>query len=93
MTGRYSGPRIESNLISESHFTLEMLNQAIRYFNYTFGDKTDQPQITGKGFSSRGTIGGNVHGNCCLIRFLHFLIGHHVSEGDLGNYHASPRHY
>ncbi|XP_047186147.1 uncharacterized protein LOC118292452 [Scophthalmus maximus] len=68
------------DLIDKGYFTLEMLNQAIRYFNYTFTDKTDQPQE--KGFSAKRTIAGNAHENWCLIRLLPFLIGHCVPEGD-----------
>lgn len=70
------------DLIDKGYFTLEMLNQAIRNFNYTFTYKTDRPQIIGKGFSAKGTIGGNAHENWCLIRLLPFLIGHCVPEGD-----------
>lgn len=71
-----------TDLIGKSYFTLDMLNQAIRYFKYSFSDKTDRPQVIGKGFSSKGTIGGNGHENWCLIRLLPFLIGHSVPEGD-----------
>lgn len=70
------------DMIDKGYFTLEMLNQAIRHFNYTFTDKTDRPQIIGKGFSAKRTIGGNGHENWCLIRLLPFLIGHCVPEGD-----------
>lgn len=71
-----------TDLIGKNYFTLHMLNQAIRDFNYTFTDKTDRPQIIGKGFSTKGTIGGNAHENWCLIRLLPFLIGHCVPEGE-----------
>lgn len=71
-----------TDLIGKKVFTLDMLSQAIKYFNYTFTDKTDQPQIIGKRFSTKGTIGGNAHENWCLIRLLPFLIGHCVPEGD-----------
>lgn len=52
-----------TELISKTYFTLDMLNYAIRSFTYIFTDKTDQPQTIGKGFSSKGTIGGNGHEN------------------------------
>ncbi len=71
-----------TDLIGKTYFTLDMLNQAIRCFKYSFSDKTDRPQVIGKGFSSKGTIGGNGHENWCLIRLLPFLIGHCVPEGD-----------
>ena len=35
-----------------------------------------------RGFSSKGTIGGNGHENWTLIRLLLLLIGHKVPEGD-----------
>ena len=38
--------------------------------------------MIGKGFSTKGSIGGNGHENWCLIRLLPFLIGHCVPEGD-----------
>ncbi|KAL2098287.1 hypothetical protein ACEWY4_007494 [Coilia grayii] len=70
------------DLIGKRHFTFNMLNQTMRHFNYTYTDKTDRPQMIGKGFSSKGTIGGNAQENWCLIRLLPFLIGHCVPEGD-----------
>ncbi len=36
-----------TDLIGKKFFTLFMLNQATKYFNYTFTDKTDRPQIIG----------------------------------------------
>lgn len=39
-----------TDLIGKRYFTRDMLNQTIRHFNYTFTDKTDRPQMTGKGF-------------------------------------------
>ncbi|RXN38661.1 sterile alpha motif domain-containing 3-like protein [Labeo rohita] len=71
-----------TDLIGKTYFTLDVLNHAIKYFNYTFADKTDRPQVIGKGFSTKGTIGGNAHENWCLIRLLPFLIGSYVPEGD-----------
>lgn len=70
------------NLIGKRYFTLDTLNQTIRQFKYTFTDKTNRPQIIGKGFSTKGSIGGNAHENWCLIRLLPLLIGHCVPEGD-----------
>lgn len=70
------------NLISKRYFTLDTLNESIRHFDYTFTDKTDRPQMIRKGFSTKGSIGGNGHENWCLIRLLPFLIGHCVPEGD-----------
>lgn len=63
-------------------WSLDTLNQTIRQFNYTFTDKTDRPQIIGKGFSTKGSIGGNALENWCLIRLLPLRIGHCVPEGD-----------
>ncbi|RXN31607.1 sterile alpha motif domain-containing 3-like protein [Labeo rohita] len=71
-----------TDLIGKTYFTLDVLNHAIKNFNYTFADKTDRPQVIGKGFSTKGTIGGNAHENWCLIRLLPFLIGSYVPEGD-----------
>ncbi len=71
-----------SDLISKGYFNLETLNQAIRSFTYTFTDKTDQPQPITKGFSTKGTIGGNAHENWCLIRLLPFLVGQYVPPGE-----------
>lgn len=65
-----------SDLIGKNYFTLDVLNQAIRFFKYTFSDRTDRPQTIGKVFSIKGTIGGNAHENWCLIRLLPLLIGH-----------------
>lgn len=70
------------DLIGKGYFTLDVLNQSIRLFKYSFSDKTDRPQLIGKGFASSHTIGGNAHENWCLIRLLPFLIGHAVPEGD-----------
>lgn len=66
-------------LIGKTYFTLDVLNHAIKYFNYTLSDKTDKPQGMGKGFSTKGTIGGNAHENLCLIRLFPFLIDSYVS--------------
>lgn len=71
-----------TDLIGKSYFTLDVLNQAIRFFKYTFSDRTDRPQMLSKGFSTKGTTGGNAHENWCLIRLLPLLIGHYVPEGD-----------
>lgn len=71
-----------SDLIANKYFTLETLNHAIKSFPYTDNDKTDQPQLIARGFSTKGTIGGNGHENWALIRLLPLLIGHTVPEGD-----------
>ncbi len=71
-----------SDLISKGYFNLETLNQAIRSFTYTFTDKIDQPQPITKGFSTKGTVGGNAHENWCLIRLLPFLVGQYVPPGE-----------
>jgi len=70
------------DLIAKKYITLDVLNEAIRSFPYTFADKTDQPQLISKTFSTKGTIGGNGHENWCLIRLLPLLIGHNIPEGD-----------
>lgn len=70
-----------SELISQKFFSLDEVNQAIKTFDYSFSDKTDQPQTISKGFSAKGTIGGNGHENWSLIRLLPFLIGHRVPKG------------
>lgn len=71
-----------TDLISKTYLTLDMLNQAIGYFNYTFTDKTDRPQMIGKESYTKGNIGRNNHENLCHIKLLLFLIGHCVPEGD-----------
>ena len=71
-----------SDLIGKHYFRLNVLNQAIRFFKYTLSDRTNRPQMIGKGFSTKGTIGGNAHENWCLIRLLPLLIGRYVPEGD-----------
>lgn len=38
--------------------------------------------MIGKGFSTKGTTGGNAHENWCLIWLLPFLMGSYVPEGD-----------
>lgn len=48
----------------------------------TFTDKTDQPQTIGKGFSTKGTIGGNGHKNWSVIRLLPPFVDHCVPEGN-----------
>lgn len=70
------------DLMAKKYITLDVLNEAIKTFPYTFTDKTDQPQMISKGFSTKGTIGGNGHENWCLIRLLPLLIGHNIPEGD-----------
>lgn len=69
-------------LISKGYFSLETLNAAIKEFPYTFSDKTNQPQLITKNFSSKGTIGGNGHENWTFLRLLPLLVGHHIPEGD-----------
>lgn len=69
-------------LISNGYFSLETLNQAIKQFPYTFSDKTNQPQLVRKNFSTMATIGGNAHENWALLRHLPLMIGHHIPEGD-----------
>ncbi len=73
-----------SHLISKGYFNLEILNQAIRSFAYTYTDKTNQPKPIPKGLSTKGTIGGNAHENWCLIRLFPFLIGQYVPPGERG---------
>lgn len=70
------------DLMAKKYITLDVLNEAIKTFPYTFTDKTDKPQMISKGFSTKGTIGGNGHENWCLIRLLPLLIGHNIPEGD-----------
>ena len=45
--------------------------------------KKNRPHIIPLAYSSRKTIGGNSHENWCLIRFLPFLIGDLIPEGEL----------
>lgn len=71
-----------SDLIAKDYFTTDVLNHAIRFFKYTFNDRTDRSQMISKRFSTKGTIGGNSHENWCLIRLLPLLIGDYVPEGD-----------
>ena len=70
------------NLIKKGYFTLDTLNNAIKQFPYTFNDKTNQPQLIPKTFSSKKTIGGNGHENWTLMRLLPLMVGHHVPEND-----------
>lgn len=69
-------------LMTKRYFSLATLNVAIKQFPYTFSDRTNQPQLIAKNFSSKGTIGGNGHENWTLLRLLPLLIGHHIPEGD-----------
>lgn len=69
-------------LVAKGYFSLLNLNMAIKPFPYSFSDKTNQPQVIGKTFASKGTIGGNGHGNWALLRLLPLLIGHLIPEGD-----------
>ena len=69
-------------LISKGYFLLETLNAAIKQFLYTFSDRTNQPQLITKNFSSKRTIGGNHHENWTLLRLLPLLTDHHIPEGD-----------
>lgn len=70
------------DLVAKKYITLDMLNEAIKSFPYTFSDKTDKPQVISKSFSSSDTLGGNGHENWCLIRLLPLLIGHYIPSGD-----------
>lgn len=73
------------DLMAKKYITLDVLNEAIRSFPYTFADQpdqTDQPQLISKAFSTKGTIGGIGHENWCLIRLLLLLIGHNIPEGN-----------
>lgn len=71
-----------AELVAKKYITLELVNEAIRSFPYSYTDKTDRPQPIVKGFDRKGTIGGNGHENWCLIRLLPLLIGHCVPEGN-----------
>jgi hypothetical protein len=66
-----------SDLIGKHYFILNVLNQAISFFQYPFSDRTGRPQMIGKGFSTKGTIGGNGFENWCLIRLLPLVVGHY----------------
>lgn len=69
-------------LISKKHFTLESLNKYILQFPYKWEDQKNKPHAIPFTFSRRNTIGGNAHENWSMIRFLPFLIGHVVPEGE-----------
>ncbi len=69
-------------LISKKHFTLESLNKSILQFPYKWEDQKNKPHAIPFTFSRRNTIGGNAHENWSMIRFLSFLIGHVVPEGE-----------
>lgn len=69
-------------LISKKLISLEALNDAIKQFPYTYSDRTNQPQLIPKTFSSKSTIGGNGHENWTLLRLLPLLIGQHIPSGD-----------
>lgn len=69
-------------LISKTLISLVALNDAIKQFPYTYSDRTNQPQLIPKTFSSKSTIGGNGHENWTLLRLLPLLIGHYIPSGD-----------
>lgn len=69
-------------LISKGIISLEALNDTIKHFPYTFSDRTNQPQLIPKTFSSKSTIGGNGHENWTLLRLLPLFIGQHIPKGD-----------
>lgn len=71
-----------ADLISKNYLTLEELNGEIQCFPFKFSDKTNCPQKIPSTFRKTGTVGGNGHENWSLLRFLPFLIGHRVPEGD-----------
>lgn len=68
-------------LMSNGYFSLETLKQTIKQFPYTFSDRTNQPQLFPKNFSTKGTIRGNAHKNWALLRLLPLLVGHYIPEG------------
>ena len=72
-----------SILISNKYFSFDSLNTRILKFPYKWSDKKNRPHIIPHNYSSRKTIGGNAHENWFLIRFLPFLIGDLIPEGEL----------
>lgn len=69
-------------LISKKLFTLADLNNALLKFPYKWADKINKPHVISQSFSSTKTVGGNAHENWSLLRFLPFLVGSHVPDGE-----------
>jgi len=72
-----------SVLISKNYFSLECLNTRILKFPFKWGDKKNRSQVIPNSYSCKKTIGGNAHENWNLIRFLPFLVGDLIPEGEL----------
>ncbi|RXN34483.1 hypothetical protein ROHU_014971 [Labeo rohita] len=69
-------------LISKKYFTLESLSESILQFPYKWENQKNKPHAIPVTFSRRNTIEGNAHENWSMIRFLPFLIGNVVPEGE-----------
>ncbi len=69
-------------MIEKKYFSLDSVNHAIKTLAYTFSDKTNQPQPIPKGFTSKGSIGGNGHKNRTLLRLLPLTICDNVPDGE-----------
>ncbi|KAA8580464.1 hypothetical protein FQN60_005999, partial [Etheostoma spectabile] len=65
-------------LISKKYFTLANLNEAITTFPLKWTDKANRPHAVPPSYATRKTIGGNVHENWSLLRFLPHLVGTRV---------------
>lgn len=63
---------------------MEFFNHYIRRFPYKWGERINSPQALASSFASQKILGGNAHENWCLLRVFPFLIGHKVTENDLG---------
>lgn len=69
-------------LISKKYFTLANLNEAITTFPFKWTDKTNRPHLVPLTYTTKRTIGGNVHENWTLLRFLPHLIGTRVPSNE-----------
>lgn len=45
-------------------------------------DKTNRPNLVPGNFSNHKSVGGNAHGNCCLLHLLPLMIGLKVPEDE-----------
>lgn len=69
-------------LISKKYFTLANLNEAITAFPLKWTDKANRPHVVPLSYTTRKTIGGNVHENWSLLRFLPLLIRTRVPSNE-----------
>lgn len=78
---RYSMPLIINYFIKNNFFTLENLNDRIKYFTYDDFEKNIPPPVS-KQHLTNGVIVFSATEMLCFVRNFRFIIGEFIPEGD-----------